>query len=337
MTVCVANNLWQSGAVLDLDRLKRIKLHRRPMGQKLVAELLLRADYRFPRKTEIHIEGLDNIPRDRGVYFAMNHTDRYNYWPFQYQMYRQGLRFTATWVKGKYYENRFVAAFLDANNNIPLPSRGYVISTEFRERMKRVPTEGEYRVLRAMVDDRNSLGLDNEPALAKLVAKDGGPEAFLDHFETTFKAMMNEVVRLTTSALRDLDLNILVFPQGTRSKRLSKGHNGLMQMAQNTGHAIVPVGCNGSDRAYPGGSPLSKGGRIVYRVGKPLELDGPELGSFRVTEPYVPFSRETAAFEDRFVGATTVVMDHINELLDPEYRYSEDRQSDGVEGRRRFL
>ena len=329
--------MWHTSPVLDLDRLKRIKLYRRPLGQRLVAELVLRADYRLPKKTEIVLEGITNIPRGRGVYFAMNHTDRYNYWPFQYQMYREGLPFTATWVKGKYYENRLMAAFLDANNNIPLPSRGYVLTTDFRARAKRVPTEGEYRVLRAMVDDRDLSGLPAEPALVALLDRMGGPEAFLDHFESTFKAMMNEVVRLTTLALTELDLNILVFPQGTRSKRLSKGHTGLMHMAQKTGHAIVPVGCNGSDRVYPGGSPFSKGGRIVYRIGKPIELDGPELGAFRVTDDYVPFSREANAFEDRFAAATAVVMDHINTLLDPEYRYSDDRQSDGVEGGRRFL
>lgn len=332
-----ASALWQTAAVLDLDRLKRIKLHRRPLGQRLVAELVLRADYRFPKKTEIILEGLENIPRDRGVYFAMNHTDRYNYWPFQYQMYRKGLRFTATWVKGKYYENRFMAAFLDANNNIPLPSRGYVLSTDFRARAGRVPTDGEYRVLRALTEDRDIAGLDGEPALRAILDKSGGPDAWADRFEALFEAMMNEVVRLTRSALTELDLNILVFPQGTRSKRLSKGHNGLMQMAQNTGHAIVPVGCNGSDRAYPGGSPFSKGGRIVYRIGKPLDLDGPELGAYRVAESYIPFSRGASLFEDRFTGATKVVMDHIDALLDPEYRYSEDQSSDGVEGGRRFL
>lgn len=36
-------------------------------------------------------------------------------------------------VKGKYYENPFIAAFMDSMNNIPLPSRGYVITTRFRE------------------------------------------------------------------------------------------------------------------------------------------------------------------------------------------------------------
>lgn len=325
--------------MLDLDRLNKIKLHRRPVAQRLVAELVLRADYRFPKRTEIILEGLDNLPRDRGVYLAMNHTDRYNYWPFQYQMYRQGdLRFTATWVKGKYYENRWLASFLDANNNIPLPSRGYVITTAFRKAMKRVPTADEYRSLRTLVDgDAEGALVNASPALLEFVGRSGGVTGFLDAFEAEFGAMMKAVVKLTRQALEELDLNILVFPQGTRSKRLSRGHTGLMHMAQHTGHAIVPVGCNGSDRAYPGSSPFSKGGRIVYRIGRPLEIDGPELGPHRVGEPFLPFSRDAARFESRFQAAIDVVMDHIDALLDPEYRYSEDRSSDGVEGGRRFL
>ena len=325
--------------MLDLDRLKKIKLYTRPLGQRLVANLMLRADYRFPKKTEIVLEGVENIPRDRGVYFAMNHTDRFNYWPFQYAMYRRGdLRFTATWVKGKYYENKWLGAFLDNNNNIPLPSRGYVITTEFRKAMKRVPSENEYRALRSLVDGDGPEALAiGGPAIHDFMTRHGSADQFLERFETLFSAMMNEVVRLTRKALEEVQLNILVFPQGTRSKRLSKGHNGLMQMAQHTGHAIVPVGCNGSDFAYPGGSPFSKGGRVVYRIGKPLELDGPELRTFRVTEPYVPFSNASKPFEERFSGATAVVMQHINGLLDPEYQFSTDLASDGVEGAKRFV
>ena len=34
---------------------------------------------------------------------------------------RESLGYTATWVKGKYYENKFMGALMDAMNNIPLP------------------------------------------------------------------------------------------------------------------------------------------------------------------------------------------------------------------------
>jgi len=328
--------------MLDLDRLKRIKLHRRPLGQRIVANAILRLDYRLLRKTEIILEGAENIPRDRGVFLAMNHTDRYNYWPFQYQMYRQGdLRFTVTWVKGKYYENKLMGAFMDSMNNIPLPSRGYVITTEFRKHHQRVPKQEEYRALRDVVDHRTSASDAADkggPAVAALLSAEGPPDQYLQRFDALFDAMMREVTRLTRLGLEELELNVLIFPQGTRSKRLSVGHTGLMQMAQHLGHAIVPVGCNGSDKAYPGSSPFSKGGRLVYRIGKPLELDGPELGEFRVTEPFEPFTpAAAAAHNDKFKAATDVVMHKINDLLDEEYRFSDDLSSDGVAALDRFL
>ncbi|TNF32795.1 MAG: 1-acyl-sn-glycerol-3-phosphate acyltransferase [Deltaproteobacteria bacterium] len=328
--------------MLDLARLERIRLHRRPPGQILVGELALRFDYRLPRPTRITLEGVENIPRNTGVFFAMNHTDRYNYWPFQYQMYRHGgLRFTATWVKGKYYENRLIGAFMDSTNNIPLPSRGYVMTTEFRKAVGAVPSKDEYRVLRDLVDGRVSV---DEAAsrggarVARLLGHDGPRERFGERFEALFARMMVEVARLTREALERYQLNVLVFPQGTRSKRLPKGHTGLVQMAEHLGRAIVPVGCNGSDHAYPGGSPFSKGGDIVYRIGKPLAIDGPELGPHRVTAPFVPFSADaTRNHGDAFRAATDIVMDHINALLDPEYQYSDEKLSDGVEEMSRFV
>jgi len=150
--------------------------------------------------------------------------------------------------------------------------------------------------------------------------------------------MMAQVTRLTREALDRHRLNVLVFPQGTRSKRLPKGHTGLVQMAQHLGRTIIPVGCNGSDEAYPGSSPFSKGGHLVYRIGQPLAIDGPELLPHRVTTPFTPFSSEaTEAHGEEFRAATDVVMDRINDLLDPEYQYSPDKASDGVEEISRFV
>ena len=133
----------------------------------MVANLGLALDYRFPKRSEIVIEGKERLPPDGGAFLAMNHTDRYNYWPLQYAMYRAGLPFTATWVKGKYYENRYVGAFMDSTNNIPTPSRGYVITTEFRKAVGRPPREDEYRLLRDLVDGKRMPG---EPLPANVSA-----------------------------------------------------------------------------------------------------------------------------------------------------------------------
>ena len=281
-----------------LARLKRTVLAERPLGQLLVANLALSIDYRFPRRTEILVEGYERLPQDRGVFIAMNHTDRFNYWPFQYRNYRLGGRFTATWVKGKYFEHPAMAWFLSSTNNIPLPGRGYLVEQRLKGELGRAPTKEEYRALRDRVDAGE-----------------------VPELEEAFQEMMREVARLNRSALEERRLHVLVFPEGTRQKQVGRGHTGIAQFAQHRGAAIVPVGCSGSDHCYPGNSPFSKGGRIVYRVGEPLEIDGPELAPHRVEEPFVPLTLEAGRRHgQQFEAITRVVMSRIDGLVDEEYR-----------------
>jgi len=324
--------------VLDLDRLRRIHPRQPPVGQWLVANLGMTWDYRFPRRTHIEVEGLERLPRDRRVFLAMNHTDRYNYWPLQYALYRRGHGFTATWVKGKYYENELLGWFMDQTTNIPLPSRGYVLTTEFRKAVGRAPSDDEYRALRDAADGVAVLeGAAIPEPVAAFVAKQGGAAAFATSFAALFDTMSAEVLRITREALAN-EYHVLVFPQGTRSKRLSRGHTGLVQAAMALGVDIVPIGCSGCDRVYPGASPFAKGGRVTYRVGEVLRIDGPELGPHRVREPFTPLSdHASAAHEAKFRAATDVVMHAIDGLLDEEYRFGAEQASDGVQGVRRFV
>ncbi len=322
--------------MLDLARLQRLHLTERPPGQRVVAALLA-LDYRLPRRTEIVLEGAERIPQDRSVLLAMNHTDRYNYWPLQYEMHRRGMRYTATWVKGKYYQNRLMAWFMDRTGNIPLPSRGYVVSSAFHAWAGHPPSSADYRVLRALVDGGDpDLGVASAQ-LRQWLDEAGGAAAWAEQQGTRFAAMMTEVMRITQEAMTQHRLHVLVFPEGTRRLRLGRGHTGLIQVAWHLGAAIVPIGCNGSDRVYPGNAPFAKGGRIVYRVGEPLEPDGLELGPMRVTTPYTPFTLEASQQHGQaFQAGTDVVMDKIAGLLDPRHLPVED-VSERVVGAERFL
>jgi 1-acyl-sn-glycerol-3-phosphate acyltransferase len=325
--------------LLDLQRLQRIKLATRPKGQVVVANLGLWLDYRLPKRSEIVIEGKERLPPGGGAFLAMNHTDRYNYWPLQYAMYRAGLPFTATWVKGKYYENNLVGRFMDSTNNIPTPSRGYVITTEFRKAAGRPPKEEEYRVLRDLVDGKRApsepLPEGSSSEIAGFIGQDATP--FLEGFNQLFDQMIREVIELNRRAVEELHLDVLVFPQGTRSKRLSRGHNGLAQMTQYLGAPIIPIGCNGSDGLYPANSPFSKGGRVVYRVGEPLTVDAPELAPYRVPKDVLPLTDEAnKKHGERYSAITKIVMDRINDLLDPEYQYAEGLEG-GTQGMNRFV
>lgn len=315
--------------MLDLDRLRRIRMRKTPGSQRVFAPIL-GLDYRFPRRTYIAVEGLDNIPQDRPVFLAMNHTDRFNYWPLQYFMHREGLRYTATWVKGKYYQNPLMAWLMDRAGNIPLPSRGYVVANGFQQATGRPPSGDEYRALRNLVDGKP--GDAPLPAVAAWLDASGGPDVWADERRRLFTDMMSEVMRINRDAL-DVGLHILVFPEGTRRLRLGPGHTGLVQAAWHLGATIVPVGCNGSHRVYPGNSPSARGGNIVYRVGPPLKPDGPELGHLTVTTPYTPFTlAATAAHGQAFRAGTDVVMDHIATLLDEEHQRAKGDDGAGAGG-----
>jgi len=86
--------------MVDIEYLKHIKLVSVPLGQKLMGTFFLGLNYNIFAKVDIRIENVERIPRGENVIFAMNHTDRFNYWPFQYKMWRmKDLPWTTVWVK----------------------------------------------------------------------------------------------------------------------------------------------------------------------------------------------------------------------------------------------
>lgn len=319
--------------MLDLNCLDRIELSSRPPVQLMIGPLL-GLNYRLA-SVDLVVEG--NIP-EGPVLFAMNHTDRYNYFPFQYWFWQAQDRFTATWVKGKYYEHPLVRRFMERTNNIPTVSRGYLISKDFLNVVGRRPTDGEYTALRRAAREGVQPSSRDVPGVLLTRDRDmlGRPfrpdrESYADAVRELFHDMMRRFVALNREAV-NLGLCIIVFPEGTRSVRLSKGHAGLAQMAVKLGLPVVPVGCSGSDVVYPGASPVGRSGRITYRVGPPL--DPPRIPG--LPEDFVPFSRE-AESRSEFSQYVQRVMDHINGLLDEPYRFAEDRRSLGVQGVARFV
>jgi 1-acyl-sn-glycerol-3-phosphate acyltransferase len=336
--------------MLDLNRLERIQLSPNPVGQKVFGTLVLMPNYDLPPRVQIDIEGFDKVP-DEPVIYAMNHTDRYNYWPFQYRLWRTYDRYTSTWVKGKYYENELVGKFLELTNNLPTVSRGYIIARDFKAVCDRSPTGEEYRALRTAVDVAAGVkqAPDDMVDPAEVVARailerprnvlgrrfSPGREEYTTYVNELFRQMMRVFVDLNCEAF-DKGLDLLVFPQGTRSIRLLRGRIGLAQMALYLKKTVVPIGCNGSDTVYTGNAPVGHGGHIVYRVGEPLRYE--EMSEFHVDEDFEPF---TAAAEnkhrDKFQGFVDVVMERINGLVEPRYRFAEDLDGDGLAGSERFI
>lgn len=330
--------------MLDLDRMNRITLSAQPVFQRVVAYLLLMPNYSIPPGVTISFEGAEKIP-DEPVIFAMNHTDRYNYWPFMLEHWRQHGRFIATWVKGKYYESPTVGFFMELTNNIPTVSRGYVITKDFLSTVGRRPSEPEYRALRdwvnavaegadlpapdvaprALLDPpRDILGRRYEP----------GRESYAQAVDGVFRLMMRRFVELNEEAA-ELGLDLLIFPQGTRSKRLITGRPGLSQIAMHLERAVVPVGCSGSDRLYPSGNPIAKPGHVVYRFGEPLRRA--DAAAWVERGRFEPFSAEAERdFAGEFQRYVDDVMLRIEPLVDPEYRFASDADAE-IKGSDRFV
>jgi len=304
--------------VIDLNYLNKIKLSTRPKGQVFLARTLLGPNYRFFADVDIDLVGADRIPADETVIFAMNHTDRFNYWPFQFTLLRKGFPFTTVWVKGKYYKNRILGMILDRCNLIPVPSMGYLIEEYYRKRFKKKMDRKEYRVIRDVVDGTREIGASIQQ-LAKSTA-DYFQAAYIEHLRDYHETLMDRVAELSCKALFEQKLNLIIFPEGTRSQKLGEGRTGIAQFALHTGKKIVPVGCSHSDKVYTGSLPFAKSGRIVYRVGDPITVEG-DLREYRIEEPFRLFSRESQKkYRERFEGVTRLVMERINALVDDEYR-----------------
>ncbi len=336
--------------MLDLPRMRRIELTADPWGQKAVATLFLAPNYRLFPGVDIHLEGAEAIP-DEPVIYAMNHTDRYNYWPFQYRLWRDLGRFTATWVKGKYYQNAWLGKFMEWTNNIPTVSRGYLIGRDFLNVVGRRPGDEEYRALRSRVDAA-AQAEGEEREVAEI--PDGLPEAIFEQpremlgleyrptrhrwaerLNELFRAMMRRFVELNDEAF-DRGLDLLVFPQGTRSIRLTRGRIGLAQIALQVDAPVVPVGCNGSDEVYPGDSPVGRSGEIVYRIGEPIGEGA--RADYAIDEPYEPFTAEAERrHRERFQAFVDMVMERIDGLLDPRYRFADEGSSESGGGAERFV
>ncbi len=304
--------------MVDLEYLKNIRLVAEPTAQKIVATLFLKPNYEIFRKLDIRFENIERIPRDENVIFAMNHTDRFNYWPFQYKLWRLKFPFTTVWVKGKYYRNSLLAKGLDLCNLIPVPSMGYLIEELYKKRFGKMIDREEYRKIRDVVDRK----CDDPEAYRKGLAVIAGlmGDTFVDFIRDLYEKIMEKVADLSLYALFEKGLSVIIFPEGTRGSQLGEGRTGIAQVALHTGKTIVPVGCNNSDAVYPGSSPVAQSGWITYRIGEPITLDN-QLKAFRISEKFRLLSRDSQQkYREQFEGATAVIMKAINAQLDEKYR-----------------
>ncbi len=320
---------------MDIVRfVKEASLNQIPYGQLFIGEVFLLPVYSL-KKLKIVVEGIENLP-DTPVIFAMNHTDRYNYWPFQFYLWKNRKRlnikhpYTATWVKGKYYENRLVASFMKWTGNIPVPSKGYLIAKDFIDMFfnNHKLAEDDFKLLKLYVDGKiteNDLKVNADERVLKLISTphntfNPSVSSYKDYINNLFFDLMKDVRELNRDAMYNKGLNLIIFPEGTRSKKLIKGKPGIAQVALSLKVPVVPVGCNGSDKAYDSNLPFPKKNKtIIYRIGKPILLNTLS-DEFDVGDDFVPFTPQSVKLVEIFEKATNLIMKSISELLDEEYK-----------------
>ncbi|HOD98010.1 MAG TPA: lysophospholipid acyltransferase family protein [Syntrophales bacterium] len=305
--------------MVDLEYLKRINLVSIPRMQQFLGTFMLGPNYNIFQKVDIVLENIENIPPGENVIFAMNHTDRFNYWPFQYKLWRlKRYNWTTVWVKGKYYRNKWLGKGLDSCNLIPVPSLGYLIEEFYTQKYARRIDRDLYRRVRDAIDGKDEGTEVHAANIAETNRLFGGD--FIVFIRDFYERIMAKVADLTRIALFERGLSLIIFPEGTRGTQLGEGKTGIAQVALHTGKTVVPVGCNNSDQVYPDSLPFARTGRIVYRVGKPLSI-ADRLRPFRIEEPFQLLSRSSQQqYKEQFEGATNVIMESINELLDENYR-----------------
>ncbi|MDZ4184700.1 MAG: 1-acyl-sn-glycerol-3-phosphate acyltransferase, partial [Desulfuromonadales bacterium] len=215
--------------------------------------------------------------------------------------------------------NAMLAKGLDLCNLIPVPSMGYLLEEFFRRAMDRRMEKDEYRILKDLIDGNYNLG-DYPKQVRDTVALMGEP--FIENVRKYYDEIMARVAELSRRALFEKGLNLIVFPEGTRSLTLGGGKTGLAQLALHTKKKVVPVGCNNSDELYRGSLPFARSGRIVYRIGEPLTHDN-QLKECQIEEDFRPLSRDSQQrYQPQFEQATKIIMERIDQLLDSRYRIS---------------
>lgn len=289
------------------------------------------------RGVRVRFEGHRGPGAERAI-FACNATHQFDLVPIRWLFHKAGHP-VVTLSKGKNYHGLLMRTFCTELGSVPLVSRGYIIAMDFEAVHQRRPTNEEYRALRDHVNDDTPL-----PPLPALRAMATTHRSVLGHpfdgsctyaeaVRTLYRDMMTRTLALCRQA-NSQGHDLQMFPQGSSSQRLSRGHIGAVQLAHALGQPLVPVGVNGCLDVFPRRRSIRMArGEIVLRVGEPWVPPLQELpAGFR------PFHPDDEAKHRQVLDAATAgLMERINALLDPRYQWSKDRQSDGAQGVKRFV
>ena len=293
--------------------------------------------FKLQRSLKLKLEGLEHIP-DQPCIVATNHTHNYDFLPLRYLFYHQKGVSLSTWIKARAWQNPLLINYLSYTGNVPLASRGYVLSGDFKQVFQRKPSEEEYRALRNHLDKgtplpegevfdrlqqeaRSILGIDFNPSSS----------SYRDCIDLCFREFMESTLVVAEKAVKN-GLYQHINPQGTRSSRLTDGRPGAIHVAARLNLPILPVSILGMREAMPNQGIRSAGGTILVKCGEPYLPSLEDLSS-----GYRPFFVKEESDQQIIDRELSVLMSKINELCDERYCMQEGYKSDGKQGVARFL
>lgn len=288
----------------------------------------------LPPRARVVVEGLENLPRGPAI-ICPNHTHKFDAIPIRCTFLDHGMQLM-TWIKARDYKHAALRWVLGNGGNIPLVSRGFLIAADFANVFRRKPTEDEYRQLRAHVDDDvpldDALSEKLSPSRTLSGVRVDFSRGYRHALREAYHTLMLESLRHARHG-RDLGRHQHIYPQGATSKQLTPGHPGAVQAALALHLPIIPIGLSGCREVYVGKDhPFTRGGSVTLRIGTPIDVP-PSIvpPSFR---PFHPDDED--AFRVPLQAQTDVIMNAINDLCDPAYRFADDLRSDAKQGVGRF-
>lgn len=302
-----------------------------------LTSLLGHGVFGLQRSLKLKFEGTTWIP-DSPCIIATNHTHNYDFLPLRYLFYHQQGILMSTWIKARAWQHPTMMHYLSNTGNVPLASRGYILSADFRALIGRKPSDQEYRALRDHLD--HGVELPDEEVFQRLsehkreilgLQFTPTEHSYREMIELCFEEFMESTLTVAERAVHFGHFQHLN-PQGTRSSRLTEGRPGTIHIASRLNLPILPVAVLGMREAMPNQGLKSAGGEVIVRCGEPYMPSLSEL-----SESYRPFFVEQSSDQEIIDRELKTLMQKINALCDERYCMRQDYVTDGKVGVDRFL
>ena len=319
-------------------KILRVPGHASPLCMALTP-FLSRMIFRFPKKVELKASGIENIPNSPCI-LASNHTHNFDFLPLRHVLYHQKNALASTWIKARAWSKPISNYFLSKTGNVPLASKGYIISIDFIETIGRRPTQTEYRHLRDHLDYNSTLPesevfetLQNVSRLICGIKYEPSVTNYREALFMCYSKLLDATLAVAADSVEN-GHHQHINPQGTRSSRLTPGKSGVIHAAMALNIPILPTTIQGVLQSFPKQGMRNAGGTVKIHFGKPYEVR-PRLKS-NLSPTYKPF-RSDPENELIFKDETQQLMSQLHELCDKEHGFLDGYRTNGKVGVDRFI